>query len=59
VVRLLLNREGIDVDCKDQFGQTPLVFAVGAGDETAVELLLEHKGIDTNARDDISRTLLS
>jgi ankyrin repeat protein len=50
IVRLLLEREGVDADSKDSDGGTPLSRAAFNGHEAVVRLLLE-KGADITAKD--------
>ena len=50
VVRLLLERDGVDINCRDNYkysGKTPLIWAAENGHEAVVELLLERENIDT------------
>jgi ankyrin repeat protein len=56
VVKLLLEK-GADLKSKDQYGQTPLYWAVEKGHEAVVELLLE-KGADLESKDQDRRTPL-
>jgi ankyrin repeat protein len=39
VVRLLLAKKGVDLDSKDEYGQTPLWWAARNGHEVVVKLL--------------------
>ena len=59
VVRLLAQRDDVDVDAKDRrWGQTPLSYAASEGHEAAVKLLAERKDVDVNAEDYWNRTPL-
>ena len=52
VVKLLLEKEGIDLDSKDiEYGQTPLSWAAENGHSEVVKLLLEKEGIDLDSKD--------
>jgi ankyrin repeat protein len=57
-VELLLKREGVDADSKDEYGRTPLWWAAKNGHEAVVKLLLEHKGVGVNSKAKGSRTPL-
>ncbi|KAH0538022.1 hypothetical protein FGG08_005383 [Glutinoglossum americanum] len=59
VVRLLAEREGIDVDSEDSNGQTPLLWAARRGREAVVRLLAEHEDIGVDSKDAYGRTPLS
>lgn len=48
VLRMLLLRGGIDINCRDAAGFTPLQLAVAAGRAEMVQLLLDH-GADARA----------
>lgn len=48
VVRLLLERDGVEVDCRDNQERTPLSRASESGHDTVVKLLLE-QGADPNS----------
>ena len=54
-----LQEESIDVDCKDDWGRTPLSWAVKSGHKAIVQLLLESSKVEADSKDDISRTSLS
>lgn len=56
IVRLLIGR-GADVEAKDDYGLTPLHYAVREGNEAAVRLLI-NRGADVNANDDEGMTVL-
>ena len=55
----LLEKEGIDLNSKDNNGRTPLSWAAEKGHEEVVGQLLEKKGIDLNSNDNNGRTPLS
>jgi ankyrin repeat protein len=57
VVQVLLATGDVDVDSKDNYGQTPLSFAAQNGHEAIVSLLLE-KGADPAIRDSSGLTPL-
>jgi ankyrin repeat protein len=59
IVKLLLATEGIDVDLKDKYGRTPLLWAAANGHEAVVKLLLATEGIDVDLKDKYGRTPLS
>ena len=48
VVRLLLGREGVDINAKDDGGMTPLSWAAHIGHAAVVRLLIEREIIDIN-----------
>ena len=52
VVKLLLEKEGVEPDSKDnEYGQTPLSWAAENGHEAVVKLLLEKDGVDPDSKD--------
>ena len=51
IVNTLLAHEGIDVNLKDDDGQTALMVASRKGNLNIVNTLLEKKGIDVNLKD--------
>jgi hypothetical protein len=54
VVRLLLVKDGVDPDSKDNiWGQTPLSWAAANGHEAVVRLLVAKGGIDPDSKDNI------
>ena len=59
IVRLLLERDGVDPDSKDSYGQTPLSWAAANGHEAIVKLLLGVEGIDPDSKDSNGQTPLS
>jgi ankyrin repeat protein len=48
VVKVLLARDDVDPESKDNYGRTPLSWAAGNGHEAVVKLLLD-QGIEINA----------
>jgi len=58
IAQLLLEREGVDANSKDEDGRTPLLWAADNGHEAVVQLLLEHEGVDANSKDEDGRTPL-
>src|SRR5579862_4271607 len=58
IVRLLLDRKGVEVNSKDSGGQTPLSKAAEKGREAVVRLLVETAGVDLNSKDYNGRTPL-
>jgi hypothetical protein len=54
-----LREESIDVDCKDDWGRTPLSWAARHEHWEAVTLLLEKESIGVDCKDDWGRTPLS
>ncbi|CCX33284.1 Similar to Putative ankyrin repeat protein RBE_0317; acc. no. Q1RJR6 [Pyronema omphalodes CBS 100304] len=58
VVKLLLSREDIEVNAKDNDGKTELKFACDNGREGAVELLLAREDVEVNAKDTFGTTAL-
>ena len=51
IVRLLLGKQGIDVNQANYDEQSPLLSAVKGGHTDVVRLLLEKQGIDVNVMD--------
>lgn len=51
--------DGVDVDSKDGFGQTPLSWATENGHEAVVKLLLATNSVDINSKDNNGWTPLS
>ncbi|KAL7267603.1 tyrosine/serine/threonine protein phosphatase, partial [Rhizina undulata] len=58
VVRLLIAKEGIDINSKGNDGQTPLWAAASGGHESVVRLLIAKEGIDINSKDNKRTTPL-
>ena len=59
VVRLLIEKDCVDINTKDHNDWTPLAFAVHSGHEAIVRLLIERDGIDINAKDSFHWTPLT
>jgi hypothetical protein len=59
VVKLLLAKDGVNLNYMDQFDETPLLFAVENGHEAVVKLLLAKDGVDLNSKSIYDRTPLS
>lgn len=59
VVRVLLDTGKVDVDAKDEDGQTPLLFVAARGYETMVRMLLDTGKVGVDAEDKHGRTPLS
>jgi hypothetical protein len=54
VVKLLLDKEGVDPDSKDTlYGQTPLGWAAANGHEAVVKLLLDREDVNPDFKDAI------
>ena len=51
----LCKQPGIDVNIRDDAGQTPLTLAVKKGNIDAIELLCQQPGIDINVRDNLGQ----
>jgi ankyrin repeat protein len=49
VAKLLLAKDGVDVNFKDKDGRTPLWYTAGNGHEAVVKLLLATDGVDVNS----------
>lgn len=58
MVKLLLKAEGIEVDKRNEFGVTALMWASRRGDVSVMVTLIQH-GADINACDKYNRTALS
>jgi ankyrin repeat protein len=59
VVKLLLKKEGVEVNTKDNYYQTPLSYAVENRHLEVVKLLLEKEGVEVNPEDIHGQTPLS
>lgn len=59
LVELLLEQEGVDVNSRSRWLQTPLSHAAENGDQAVVELLLSRPDVDAGLRDNWGRTPLS
>ena len=58
IVKLLLITDGIEVELKDSFGQTPLSLAAQNGHKAVIKLLLETNKADVNSKGNDGRTPL-
>ena len=58
VIRILIARNGIDVNVSDRTGRGPLSLAAWNGHKEVVGLLLGHADININSTDHFSRTAL-
>jgi ankyrin repeat protein len=58
VVRLLLERESVDADSKNEDDRTPLSWAAAKGHEAVVRLLLERESVDADYKDKYGQTPL-
>ena len=59
VVRLLVQREDVPVNPRDDMGRTPLSWAAVRGHEVVVRLLLERKDVQPDSKDNMGQTPLS
>ncbi|KAI5819909.1 ankyrin repeat-containing domain protein, partial [Pyronema omphalodes] len=58
LLRLLLERKGVDVNARDNQQKTALIWACETGNPHAVELLLGMEDIDVNAKDNENRSAI-
>ena len=58
VVRLLIERDGVEINAKDSEGKTALIWATQKGYEAIVGLLVERDGVEINAKDRFGKTAL-
>jgi len=58
IVKLLLEKEGIDINIKNKYGDTALTQACYCYSTETVKLLLKHKDIDVNIQDNDGKTAL-
>ena len=58
VVKMLLAKDGVDPDYKDEYRRTPLAWAAWNGRVAVVELLLAKDDVDPDSKDDQGRTPL-
>ena len=58
MARLLLTRDGVDMNEKDRYGSTPLSSAAQYGHAGVIELLLAREDLDVNSMDKDRRTPL-
>src|SRR5947199_3234073 len=60
VSKLLLAKDGVGPDSKDEYGRTPLSWAARNGHEAVVKLLLAKDGVEPDSKDtEYGRTPLS
>ena len=59
MVKLLLERNEVEVNLKDIFGKTALSLAAEGGHTEVVKLLLEQNEIEVNLKDNYAQTALS
>jgi len=59
VVKLLLAKDGVELNSEDEFHQTPLSHAAENGHEAVVKLLLAKDGVELNSKDEFHQTPLS
>ncbi|UKZ69090.1 uncharacterized protein TrAtP1_010103 [Trichoderma atroviride] len=59
IAKLLLAKDGIDVNIRDNYGQSVLLWAAKNGYDTSIDLLVKSDGIDINAKDDLNNSALS
>jgi ankyrin repeat protein len=59
VVKLLLAREDVDVNSKDQFGMDTLFICCSFGSDRTAELFLAREDVDVNSKNNYGRTPLS
>ena len=58
VVRLLLEKEDVDINAKDNEGMTSLLQAVRCGKDAVARLLLKRVDIDINAKNKEGKTAI-
>ena len=58
VVRLLVERDGVDINSRDNMTMTPLIWAARNGHEAVVRLLIERDDVEINAKDKWENTAL-
>jgi ankyrin repeat protein len=60
VVKIILSFKNIDINQKDYYGETALIYAAQGGNNLdTMELLLKHPGIDINAKNKKNRDAFS
>jgi ankyrin repeat protein len=57
-VKLLLERDNVAADPKDEYGLTPLWWATERGHKAVVKLLLERDNVAADSKDDYGQTPL-
>jgi Ankyrin repeats (3 copies) len=58
-LKLLLSKNPVDRNAKDQYGKSPLHLATGNGFEEAVRLFLAEEVVDLESNDNLGQTPLS
>jgi ankyrin repeat protein len=58
IVKLLVEREDVEADSRDNDGRTPLMLAAQVGHEGIVKLLVEREDVEADSRDNDGRTPL-
>lgn len=58
VVRLILAKEDVDIDTKNEWGRTPFSWAAHNGHNEIIEMLLATGKVELNSRDGLGRTPL-
>lgn len=58
VVKVLIERDDVDADSKDNAGRTPLSYAAWNGRKALVKLLLEAGKVDADSKDSFGHTPL-
>lgn len=58
-MKLLVERDDVKADSKDEEGRTPLWLAAESGHEQVVKLLVERDDVEADSKDKEGRTLLS
>jgi ankyrin repeat protein len=58
VVKLLVRRDDVEADSKDEDGRTPLSWAVEGGHEAVVKLLVERDDVEADSKHSRGRTPL-
>ena len=59
IVKMFLDRDGVDPNVKDNDGQTPIMLAASRGCEGVVKILLGHNDIKPDIPDGLGRTATS
>ena len=50
IANLLLSKEDVDADARDDYGRSPLSLAAEKGDEALVRLLLEREDVEVESQ---------
>jgi ankyrin repeat protein len=59
VVKLLLDRDDVEADSKDNHGQTPLLWAAEQGQDVVVRRLVDRDDVIADSKDEEGWTPLS